>query len=336
MRNITIYRHYLKKTDCYNEAPTQKIVGVQLHDTGASNKWLKRFVDDPVRLGVNQYNNHWNKPGTNMTPGGAIGCDKDGNVVIYQLLPFNKRNWLSGSGNNGNANKIGYWGWEVARDSMQDEDYFNKAIKEASVNYAAYICQINGIDPEEIIDCNIGLKGVMNHRELHSCGVASNHSDTQEWFSKFGYTMDQFRRDVREAMCEGINATIIDCDKEVDPTVLFEAEVLSEKWLNLRSSPSKSAYVLAQMKHGEMVSVFEDNGEWWKVKYKDMVGYAMSEFMQRINTEPMPCEEEDEEPPAEDNKPPACNESEKENNMETVAKIRELLGEIEKLLEKIA
>lgn len=77
---------------------------------------------------------------------------------------------------------------------------------------------------------------------------------------------------------------------------MFEAEVLSEKWLNLRADKSKTSAVLAEMKHGEIVSVLDDYNDdtWWRVRYKGIIGYAMSGYLRRLETEPIPCECEEE------------------------------------------
>jgi hypothetical protein len=41
---------------------------------------------------------------------------------------------------------------------------------------------------------------ITNHDEAHKLGFGNDHSDTNEWMSKFGKTMDDVRRDVAKLM----------------------------------------------------------------------------------------------------------------------------------------
>ena len=50
-----------KKNSCYKKAQKCTKKGIIRHNTGAGNKYLKRYVEDPERLGVNKYGNHWNQ-----------------------------------------------------------------------------------------------------------------------------------------------------------------------------------------------------------------------------------------------------------------------------------
>ena len=54
MKELTIYRLYFTKSDCYKKGVRIKPCGVQVHSTGANNPWLRRYVGpDDGRLGVN-------------------------------------------------------------------------------------------------------------------------------------------------------------------------------------------------------------------------------------------------------------------------------------------
>ena len=54
----------------------------------------------------------------------------------------------------------------------------------------AYLCKTYGIKVANVID----------HKEGHALGIASNHGDVAHWFPKFGKSMDTFRKDVETAL----------------------------------------------------------------------------------------------------------------------------------------
>lgn len=217
MRGLTIYRQYFTESDCYKRGIKQTPRGVQVHSTGANNPWLKRYVGpDDGRLGPNPNGNTHNRPGGKVCSSAYIGKLQDGTVAVYQALPWNYKCWLSGSGTNGNANKLGYIGFEICEDSTENEQYFNEAVKGKAVLLTAYLCQMMGVTPWEIVLETPSGPGyaVMDHAELHRIGLASNHGDIGLWLKKFGYTFADFRYWVQAAMDEGVEVTYIDAKEE--------------------------------------------------------------------------------------------------------------------------
>lgn len=146
-----------------------------------------------------------------MCAGAYIGKLADGTVAVYEALPEDMRCWLSGNGINGNANRLGYFGFEVCEDGLKDEQYFTEAVLHIAVLYTAYLCQQYGVRAGQLVN---GRLPVLDHSELHREGIASNHGDITSWLKKFGYTMNDFRRLVSEALAEGVEATIIDVSGE--------------------------------------------------------------------------------------------------------------------------
>lgn len=334
MRKLTIYLRPFYNADCYNESPKQTNYGVQVHSTGASNPWLHRYVQpDDGRIGLNKYNNDHNRPGGNVCAGAYIGKQTNGTVAVYEVLPENQRPWLSGKGTNGNANHF-MFGFEICEDKLDDECYFNEAVKTVSVNYCAHLCKQYNVKPWDIIksfDC-ADIYAISDHKELHDAKCASNHGDITGWLRKFGYNMDDYRCWVQEAMIEGVEVTYVDCDNGGDEPVLFEAEVLSTGYLNLRAGMSKDSASIAKMKHGEIVSVLQDYGEWWYVRYRGITGYAMSEFMKKIEQEPIPCE------PCEpcEEEPAPCEPCEcEDNNFTNIQFVMELRNNLVEMLKKV-
>ena len=213
MNHLTIYRLYLTNSGCYQGGTTQRPRGVQVHSTGANNPYLKRYVQpDDGRLGVNTNGNSHNKPDGSVCASAYIGKLQDGTVAVYQTLPWDYRCWLSGSGSNGNANRLGYIGFEICEDNTEHEDYFNEAVRGAAVLLTAHLCQMMGVTPWEIIRQTKGgpAYAVMDHAALHDVGLASNHGDIGLWMRHFGYKFSDYRNWVQAAMDEGVDATYID------------------------------------------------------------------------------------------------------------------------------
>ena len=215
MRHLTIYKRLFYDSDCYKAGTIQRQRGVQVHSTGANNPNLRRYVQpDDGRIGVNPNNNSHNKAG-NVCASAYIGKMKDGTVAVYQTLPWDMRCWLSGSGKNGNANRLGYAGFEICEDGLHDEGYF-LAVMEQAILLTAHLCQLFDTTPDAVVkETPEGpALAVMDHQELHKVGLASNHGDVRHWMRNFGWTMDLFREKVAEAMREGVEVEYIDCDKE--------------------------------------------------------------------------------------------------------------------------
>ena len=163
-----------------------QVKGLMLHSTGANNPYLKRYVQpDDGKLGTNKNGNHWNqsKPdGRSVCVHAFIGKLDNGDIATYQTLPFDVKAWhCGGTGNNG------YISFEICEDNLQDKVYFEKVYQEA-VEFCIYLCRQYNLNPKTDIIC---------HAEGYKMGIASNHSDVFHWFSRFGKTMDDFRKDVQ-------------------------------------------------------------------------------------------------------------------------------------------
>lgn len=213
MKKLTIYRLMMTESDCYRQGTIQTQVGVQVHSTGANNPYLKRYVQpDDGRLGKNIYNNSHNRPGGNVCASAYIGKLQDGTVAVYQTLPWDYRCWLSGSGKNGNANRMGYIGFEICEDNCQNADYFQQAVMEKSVLLTAHLCQMLGVTPWTVVKRFDGCDAlaVMDHAALYRAGCGSNHGDIGLWLRKFGLTFEDYRLAVDEAMEEGVEVEYID------------------------------------------------------------------------------------------------------------------------------
>lgn len=82
---------------------------------------------------------------------------------------------------------------------------------------------------------------------------------------------------------------------------LYDARVIGEGWLNLRSAPRKGGTDIGDIPSGSTVQVLEEtNAEWAKVFYDGQSGYVVREYLMRI--EEAEEEPEDEYQPAGDGK----------------------------------
>lgn len=190
------------ESDCYKTNAIFVPKGVMWHSTGADNPNAKRYAqpsdNDPNRvelyaaIGINGNRNDWNRPGVNKCVHAFIGKAADGNVATVKCLPWNHRGWHAGTGQNGKSANNTHIGFEVCEDALTDESYFNKVYREA-VELTAMLCTEYGLDP-----MTPGV--VISHNEGHDLGIASNHADIDHWLARFGKTMDDVRRDIREEM----------------------------------------------------------------------------------------------------------------------------------------
>lgn len=183
--NLDIKKCFLVNNDCYKQGRKIKPSGIVVHSTGANNPYLKRYIqpNDGI-LGANANNNHWNRSGVSKCVHAFIGKDNNGNVRIYQTLPWDYRCWGCASGKNGSYNNS-YIQFEICEDTLNNEKYFNEAFMLAA-KLCKYLCNKYGIS----------INNVVSHREACKRGYASNHGDCDHWLNKFGKDMNWFRGQV--------------------------------------------------------------------------------------------------------------------------------------------
>jgi len=289
-RKLRIYRQFFTNSDCYKANVRQTSVGVQVHSTGANNPFLRRYVQpDDGRLGVNTNGNSHNRPGVDVCANAYIGKTLDGTVAVYQALPWDMRCWISGKGENGNANKLGYIGYEICEDDLNSEWYFNAAVMTAAVNLTAHLCEIMGTTPDTVVDRYIEGEAlaVMDHNELASRGLASGHADITHWLRRYGKRMSDFRKEVALAMSEGVEVEYIDADElpqeewtEMDKQMEIYAS--NGGYTNLRELPDTESESLEQLRNGDRVHVTAMTGLWSKCETENNVGYIMTQFLRDI------------------------------------------------------
>ena len=293
MRKLKIYRLFFTNSDCYKSGTKQVSKGVQVHSTGANNPYLKRYVQpNDGRLGINQYGNSHNRPGVDVCASAYIGKLENGTVAVYQALPWDMRCWISGKGKNGNANRLGYIGYEICEDTLNNEAYFNEAVMTVAVNLTAHLCQIIGVTPDSVVASYSegNALSVMDHSELYEKGLASGHSDITHWLRRYGKRMKDFRQAVQQAMDEGVEVEYVDASETIveewtDVNETYEIYASNGGYVNLRSEPNTESESLEKLRNGDRVTVLARSSIWSKCETKNNVGYVMTDFLVEVKTE---------------------------------------------------
>jgi hypothetical protein len=209
---MNLQKLILTNNDCYKRGVKIKPKGIMIHSTGANNPYLKRYIQpNDGKLGVNQYNNDWNRGGVGLCVHAFIGKLSDGTIATYQTLPWNYRAWHCGGV--GNDTHISF---EICEDGLNDRKYFDLVYREA-VELTAYLCKMYDLNPlkDGVVIC---------HKEGYRRGIASNHGDVEHWFPKFGKTMNDFRNDVAKLMESDEEVTQEQFDKMLDNWLARQAK----------------------------------------------------------------------------------------------------------------
>jgi N-acetylmuramoyl-L-alanine amidase CwlA len=167
--------------------------GIVVHSTGANNPELRRYVDAPAIVGVNQNGNHWNV----VQPAGAgkmvhafIGYDKNKKIVVCETLPLDYCCFGCGQGSKGSYNyNPAFIQFEICESALNNKAYYEEAMQ-VSIEYCAMLCK----------KYNIPIKDVVDHAEANKRGYASNHGDIAHWQRLYGDNMDKYRNRVLSAM----------------------------------------------------------------------------------------------------------------------------------------
>lgn len=189
---LSIKQQLLTQNDCCREGRPLKPQGVMVHSTGVAQPNPQVFLRS------------WNKPGVEKCVHAFVSQEG-----IIQTLPWTTRAWHAGTGTTGRSANNTHLSFEccepsghtyqggtmVGYDPKANEGYFQNVYQNA-VALTAMLCrqfQLNPLKPGVVI-C---------HREGYDLGIASGHADVLHWWPKHNVTMDQFRRDVAQAMVQG-------------------------------------------------------------------------------------------------------------------------------------
>lgn len=198
---MKLIQNYLTENDCYNINRKITVKGLMIHSIGTPQPKASVLL------------NTWNKSGVQM----CVHAFIDGNDgTVYQTLPWNHRGWHGGGSSNNTH--IGVEMCEPSTIKYTTGAYFtdlNPAkTKEvvlrtykSAVELFAYLCKEYNLNP---------LKDIVGHKEGHMKGIASNHGDPDHLWSKFGLSMDGFRKDVQAQMKKGVSVTHLKSETPVN------------------------------------------------------------------------------------------------------------------------
>lgn len=240
--NLT--QQFLTENDCYKSGRTIKPQGVMVHSTGVAQP------DPEVFIG------RWNQPDVAKCVHAFVGRER-----VIQTLPWTMRGWHAGTGTSGrsaNNTHISFECCEPAGHTYQggemigynveaNRPYFDDLYRNV-VGLTAMLCQQFDLDPLEpgVVIC---------HAEGYGLGVASNHGDVLQWWPKYGVTMDQFRREVAQAMEDSGS------EDEEDDMTQERFNELMDSYLARRTQLGPSEWSAPARKWAEAAGIVAGDGD---------------------------------------------------------------------------
>lgn len=237
---MNIVQNILTKNDCYKAGRTITVKGLMIHSVGCSQPNASVFLKN------------WNKSGYQA----CVHAFIDGNTgTVYQTLPWNHRGWHGGGSSNNT-----HVGVEMCEPSTikyisgaNFTDLNPTKTKEtvmrtynAAVELFAFLCKEYKLNP---------LTDIVGHKEGHKKGIASNHGDPDHLWSKFGLSMDGFRKDVQTQMGKGGTSTTVKPETPVQAkSVPYKVQITAE--VDVYSAPAvsqvktKGVYTITEEKNG--------------------------------------------------------------------------------------
>lgn len=198
---MEIIKCFLYDNDCMKTGQECVQTGIVLHSTGANNPNLSRYVQPSkfdedydylmYRIGVNKYNNSWNRSGVKKCVHYMIGYDANQIVSCVQTLPNDICAWGCGSGKYGSFNypPNAHIQIECCEDNMKNKEYFD-CVYNTLVDLCSYLCN----------ELNLSPNSITTHHQAHLLEYASNHADIDKWFNVYTVSLPKFIEDVKERM----------------------------------------------------------------------------------------------------------------------------------------
>ena len=163
--------------------------------------------------------------------------------------------WHSGKGSKGSANRLGYIGFEICEDGLNDKAYLDKVYEEAA-QLTAYLVK----------KFNISIDNVICHSEGYDKGIASNHGDVMHWWPKHGKNMDGFRAYVKE-LVNGTSNTPSNPTTPTNPDAFTPYTVkVTASALNYRSGPGTQYKINGTIRDKGIYTIVDEENGWGKLK----------------------------------------------------------------------
>ena len=267
---LNLHTVFQTKNPAYTRQKPANHIGILVHSTGANNKYVKRYVDAPDILGVNQYKNHWNNTEADKCMHAFVGLDINKEPITVQTLPYEYACSGCGKGSKGsyNYNPTAHIQFEICQGSDTDSDYYWLIIQQAE-EYCVYLCRLYGWTAANIT----------SHVEAHKAGYASNHGDPNSWMKNFGDNMNKFR--------ERVAARLAEYNGPMEELSMKKYKVTGTR-LAWRDKPTtNNSTVIARFETGTIVEgILEPGTEWVKITHNKKTGYCMVKYLEEIPEEP--------------------------------------------------
>lgn len=229
-------------SECYQQGTrAKKFKGIVVHDTGAGNPYIKRYVqpsdDDPNKdeiladIGVNENGNDWNHTKRKAGVHDFIGKNAAGEVETYHVIPYDRFAWGVGQGTNGSYNfdPTARIQFEICDDGYRDEAYFNAAMREAQ-ELCAYYCRTFLFNP---------LRDICSHHESYKAGYGNNHGDCDLWLAAWGKDMDWFRKCVLDILAEEYEYVVYNINDDL--LAYCKTKAAADQFRGCRAVPLRAA-----------------------------------------------------------------------------------------------
>lgn len=247
-------KRYLTNNDCYKAHKTIQVKGLMIHSVGVNQPKATVFI------------NTWNKPYILKCVHGFIEPDGD----VYITLPCDEtkglamRGWHGGKSGSNNAylgfemtepSSIKYTGGSSFTDlSPEVTREHVKGTYQTAVQLFAYLCNFHGLNP-------LADGVILSHSEGYKRGLASNHGDVEHIWKKYGYTMEQFRKDIKEAMGD----TAVSKEDEREEVTEYKVKVIADS-LNYRNGPGVLHKKMGTITDKGIYTIVEESKGWGKLK----------------------------------------------------------------------
>lgn len=200
---MKIIENILTKNDCYKSGKRISPIGMQLHTIGTAQNTASSLAS------------YWNQSGVEACVHYCIDAETEGKVLHF--LPDNYRSWADGGFGNGNLITVELMESDYmkytsgANYTISNEAKFEADVTRAyntAVEFFAKKCTEYGWNPTAKL--SNGLYTISSHDEGRRAGVSTSHVDPTHIWNKMGWSMDQFRKDVKAKM----NGSNIDSDSD--------------------------------------------------------------------------------------------------------------------------
>ena len=288
---MNIIQNYMKNSPLYKAGTTIKPKGAFIHSVGCPQPKAAPFI-----TAMNK---------ASATTGVHAFIQPDG--TVYQTLPINFskktaiKNWHASSGKNGSSNAqwigieltepstIKYTSGTSFKDknSTKTKEHVAATYKYA-VEYFAYLCEGFGWDPLED-----GV--ILSHSEGYKRGYASNHGDVEHIWSKYGYTMNQFRKDIKTKMEDNKKTTttkksLSSSSKSTAKSVNKHYQIIETTGMNIREGAGTNTKKVDCYTFGKCftISKISNNNNWGYIEGKGWINIS-SKYVKEVSRVQITC-----------------------------------------------